>query len=414
MKLYSAKEKISERLLDLLTKENDIKEILKLGEEILGCHILYSDHFSDRFFVSKSYSDKVYNHTALSEENLNTLKYEIDQLLYDSPVKDNKSLNEPFIIKTDANHKLLVSRVYYLDKPIGNIIIPRDNIDLEHIDKEKLKEIGRALSLFSIIKNATPSLPKSTINENEIFEKLLYRKFNTINDLNAFSSNYSFNRYTSFRIIGIPVNSSNLKSTIKKIKSMTKDSGLGLWIHKEKTKLIIMIGFNKNSIDTHIFLEYIENAFLNEDIVFAISDPFYHILATEQHFNHVKTLFSYINSLTSDQKIYFYDDYKFKRFLIDVNPFINWSNSYISHKIMDILNYDKNNNTDYANTLKTYLAESQSPAKVSKLLFIHRNTVIYRINRIKELFEIDFTNADQCFQLYFSFHLLLVRGWKNI
>lgn len=93
------------------------------------------------------------------------------------------------------------------------------------------------------------------------------------------------------------------------------------------------------------------------------------------------------------------------------DPFIQTTNDYISYKVLDILNYDLNNKTDYATTLKTYLSASLSPQLRSEILFIHKNTLIYRINKIKELFDIDFTDADQCFQLYFSFQLLLTRGW---
>ena len=80
---------------------------------------------------------------------------------------------------------------------------------------------------------------------------------------------------------------------------------------------------------------------------------------------------------------------------------------------MNILTYDKLNNTDYATTLKTYLSASLSPQLTSEILFIHKNTVIYRINKMKELFDLDFSDADQVFQLYFSFQLLVTRGWRE-
>lgn len=61
--------------------------------------------------------------------------------------------------------------------------------------------------------------------------------------------------------------------------------------------------------------------------------------------------------------------------------------------VVNICNYDQKNNTDYLRTLSAYVLNNMSIQKASDALFIHRNTMHYRVNQLKEKFHIDFDNA---------------------
>lgn len=403
--------KSTTELLTLLTNQKSIKEVLNLCQKIIGAPVMYSDHILDNYILSDDYSLGLSKNAAEYDKSANILKYNSNY-----PIK-NKTVNnnEPFIIKTDSGDRFFISKIYYGSEHVGNIVIPERNLDLDLLNKELIKQIGIVISILKILRKNESTKKNFITDENHIFKKILYRKYNTINDLNVLSSSYSFNRYNTYRIIGIPLTKNTVKveELIEKLSSKTKKNGLGFWTHTEDRTLIILLGFNSNTIDVHNFLKTIEKQFKNDNVSLFISDPFHHILAIENHFKNIKSIIKIRKDIISNNKIFFYDDFKFRTFLKEVNPFINWSNGYISHKITDILNYDKNNKTEYAKTLQTYLSESQSPAKTGEILFIHKNTVIYRINKIKTMFNIDFSNANQCFQLYFSFQLLIMRGWKN-
>ncbi len=51
--------------------------------------------------------------------------------------------------------------------------------------------------------------------------------------------------------------------------------------------------------------------------------------------------------------------------------------------------YDRINATDYLDFLRLYLEENGSLAKISQLLFMHRNTVMYKINKIEKILGCD-------------------------
>lgn len=56
--------------------------------------------------------------------------------------------------------------------------------------------------------------------------------------------------------------------------------------------------------------------------------------------------------------------------------------------------YDIKNNTDLLKTVATYLICERNAVQTADLLFVHRNTIQYRINRIKELTNIDLEDPD--------------------
>ena len=54
--------------------------------------------------------------------------------------------------------------------------------------------------------------------------------------------------------------------------------------------------------------------------------------------------------------------------------------------------YDLQNGSDYRNTLKVYLQNERNITETSRRLYIHRNTLLYRIERLKELTGLDLDN----------------------
>lgn len=74
---------------------------------------------------------------------------------------------------------------------------------------------------------------------------------------------------------------------------------------------------------------------------------------------------------------------------------------YCNPTLQAMLDYDAENKTSYTKTLRLYIDSGKNSNKTAKELGVHRNTVDYRINRIRELFDVDFENP----QLMFSFEL---------
>jgi len=65
--------------------------------------------------------------------------------------------------------------------------------------------------------------------------------------------------------------------------------------------------------------------------------------------------------------------------------------------------YDNLHNTDYVSFLRIYLEENGSTSKISERLFIHRNTVLYKIKKVELLLDMDATNPFTKTNMYMAF-----------
>lgn len=98
-----------------------------------------------------------------------------------------------------------------------------------------------------------------------------------------------------------------------------------------------------------------------------------------------------------------YDSYKFIDMALCAVDYEEESlNSFVSEQINSILAYDKENGTDYFHTLHVFLQSDRSFVLAAKKLFTHKNTVAYRIGRMKELFNLDLSSGESVFPLLYS------------
>lgn len=76
--------------------------------------------------------------------------------------------------------------------------------------------------------------------------------------------------------------------------------------------------------------------------------------------------------------------------------------SLVHPQIVQIYNYDKEYGTEYLRTLVAFILQNRSLQMTADALFIHRNTLYYRINVLKNKFKIDFDDYRFLFKIYIA------------
>lgn len=66
--------------------------------------------------------------------------------------------------------------------------------------------------------------------------------------------------------------------------------------------------------------------------------------------------------------------------------------------LQPLIEYDRTHNTSYVDTLELYLKYDGSIQAVAKVMYTHRNTVLYRINNIKKMLNCNFENTEERMQ----------------
>lgn len=101
---------------------------------------------------------------------------------------------------------------------------------------------------------------------------------------------------------------------------------------------------------------------------------------------------------------YRFDDYLLEYMLSRISHQIS-PELLVSSRLAALQDYDHKNNTELCRTLKVYLEHERNSLQTAKVLFIHRSSLTYRLERIQKITRIDLDNPKErllvllCFQL---------------
>ncbi|MBO1306109.1 helix-turn-helix domain-containing protein [Enterococcus sp. 669A] len=135
-----------------------------------------------------------------------------------------------------------------------------------------------------------------------------------------------------------------------------------------------------------------------------LSDTFDDLLQAPAYYQQAVSALEIGMKLRPDEPIAEYDAYKFQDLLRSLANSTQ-AQQYFSQSYQQIMIYDQKHDTQYLETLRAYLDCDRHLDTTAKMLHVHKNTIVYRTKKIKELFAIDFDDPKQRFDLLYSFYL---------
>ena len=133
-----------------------------------------------------------------------------------------------------------------------------------------------------------------------------------------------------------------------------------------------------------------------------ISEPFTDLKMIMNHLHACQRTVDLAEFDEDESKVVFVENYKMPigYLVLKRNP--NGMSLY--HPSIDLIRkHDLEHETDYLRTLRVYLLNEMNYQKTAEKLFIHKNTVMYRIQRIEELFHLNLKDCRVITALYLSF-----------
>ena len=79
---------------------------------------------------------------------------------------------------------------------------------------------------------------------------------------------------------------------------------------------------------------------------------------------------------------------------------------YCTPQLTALETYDKKTNSDLLNTLICYFEHNQNLKETSEAMYLHRNTVKYRLSKCEEILETDLNNMNRNLGIYFSLKVI--------
>ena len=104
----------------------------------------------------------------------------------------------------------------------------------------------------------------------------------------------------------------------------------------------------------------------------------------------------------SEGNIFFYRDQGIYTLLSHVDD-TRILDTYVEEKLGKLLQADELNDGKLSETLENYLNCSCNAKKTAEEMFLHRNTLNYRLKKIREILDCDLEKLDTCLELKLAF-----------
>ena len=108
-----------------------------------------------------------------------------------------------------------------------------------------------------------------------------------------------------------------------------------------------------------------------------------------------------------DHHTYYYDQLYMYDFLLNVQD-SNCLTANVHPAIEKLKAYDSESSTQYLDTLRCFIKNNMNKKATATAMFIHANTLNYRLKRICEIGGIDFTDMNELLRLNLSLYIQAV------
>ena len=115
-------------------------------------------------------------------------------------------------------------------------------------------------------------------------------------------------------------------------------------------------------------------------------------------------LFAQKTIANSEKRLCFYNEIGINKIIFDVSDKDTLIDFY-KYILGDLEEYDKKHNTEYMKTLRLYIDNNCSIKAVAEITFNHRNTINYRIKKIKNILKSEIQTMDDKFNYKMAFYI---------
>jgi sugar diacid utilization regulator len=124
-------------------------------------------------------------------------------------------------------------------------------------------------------------------------------------------------------------------------------------------------------------------------------------------YTHAKSAYQLTKSALNSQ-ILCYDELGVYKMLSNLKE-PGLGDQYIEEVLGELILFDKNNQTDFVHILQVFFENECSILMASKALYCHKNTLTYKLNKIKDILGYDILANEKRMAIMLAFHLLKMR-----
>ena len=380
-------------MLEFFFNNNSFNALAQEISASLSCPIVITDN---AFHIISSvssieYGDPIYktaiSHSKLSEETCMHIATKVEEGINHFCVQSGEN---NFCVGILKNSDTIIGYILYF-------------LDIEMFDEHDLFFCEGLLSKQLFLERYCCSSSLSTAEE--ILIDLLNGEYSCENIFDTqisgtFLSHFSPKRFAVVFFSSINEFEEKHATVLRKCKDYFHASHP--FVYKDKIILFLHKDHDINQVED-IVKSLQLNVMISEDL-----DKLY---VMDKHYNRMCTIRDFLSEKSKLKQVTYEHSYSVLIYLLHLKQ----NNYQIDKNISSLLYHDLNNNTDFCLTLYTYIICNHSLKKTAENLHAHSNTVLYRIQKAKDEFEIDTDNLELHFYYLISLALCLLElGHEDI
>jgi purine catabolism regulator len=372
------------------------------------------------------------HYTEHADNNI-LLKESLD-LTTDKPI-----FNKEFIDSIPSNlsdMKKSIKRSYYLKGKIiicivlpiavsqdiyGYIVIWQTVRDLTEFDYIILQQASTIIALERI-KEKEINEVKLKIRQ-DFYDDLLSGKITspetlqTLCDLHGLNPSYSYyclvinievNEVEKFEdmILGKYKMDNIAQSCVEIVYEMAYKSIGEITCFYRNNRIIVLVGQNEDRVPISVveakqyatdLHEKLVNR-LQKSFLIGIGQQYRSISSLYKSFSEANEMIRLMQQMNEKNEVSHFEDYSVYH-LLDSNINSLELENFFQKCLGKIYEHDKFHATSYLSTLENYFYNNQNVSETSKAMFLHRNTLIYRIEKIKEILNTDLKSSEELLRI---------------
>lgn len=312
----------------------------------------------------------------------------------------------------------------------GYIVIWQTVRDLTEFDYIILQQASTILALERIKEKEIKEV-KLKIRQ-DFYDDLLSGKITspetlqTLCDLHGLNPNYSYyclvinieaNEVEKFEdmILGKYKMDNIAQSCVEIVYEMSYKSIGEITCFYRNNRIIILVGQNEDrapisvseakqyATDLH---EKLVNR-LQKSFLIGIGQQYRSISSLYKSFSEANEMIRLMQQMNEKNEVSHFEDYSVYH-LLDSNINSSELEDFFQKCLGKIYEHDKLHATSYLSTLENYFYNNQNVSETSKAMFLHRNTLIYRIEKIKEILNTDLKSSEELLRIQIALKIFRI------
>jgi PucR family transcriptional regulator, purine catabolism regulatory protein len=396
----------------------DLAEIALLSSQLINNSVIIID---SRFNLL-TYHDHKDNKDALEKHieltlNRPTFPSEITDTLPVDASKLPLSIKRSFKLN---NHEVILRFMpsIYSNTLYGYIVAWETTQKLQRLDYIALETAARTLALERI---KSRQLEESRLRQkNDLFDDLITGKFVTSQVATSVAEMYGINTKKSHLAFVIKLTDVHI-DILKDMTNILDDASLKsrrnihITIRAGNVIGIIELWNSETQVTPtdsikrlfELIIHQLTTRFPNIDFIIGVSNPEADFNLIGKQISLTFDLLKLPQHLTEPTRLMYYHDYSSYHLL---------THSLSQDKLLDFFHdhlgklyeYDQSHKSDLMNTLNVYYESNTHIEKTAQAMFIHRNTILYRLEKIQKILHVTFDKNEPNFNLQLALKIFQV------